>query len=669
MTKNNKPGQDRLIGTVVPVAALRSGESAGVGEFLDLISFADLCIDMGVKLIQILPVNDTGGHSAPYFALTAFALHPIYIRLSALEEAAPFTKEIDAIREQFEAAARFSYYPVLTAKMELLRKMYQTNAERIQKNTALAAWIEKNPWVKSYAVYRRIKESNEERSWKEWEQYRQVSPEDIAALWNDPALKGEHFFWVWLQEALDKQFSRAAKAIRDKGLILEGDIPILMNDDSCDVWANPGIFHDDLTAGAPPDMYSPEGQNWGFPLFNWKAQEQNNFAWWKARLKAAEKYYDAYRIDHVLGFFRIWATSRADTSSILGRFIPYVPITRHELEELDFDAQRLRWLSVPHVPTGEVWDGIRHNHGGSCPEEEVAAEAAQVFDRALEQIAGEELWLFKKHIRGEKDICALGLTPAAEAMLLSAWHNRLFYEYEEGNFSPVWYYRDSRAYATLSGTEAASVEELILEHKKLSEAIWEKEGRKLLSILSESSPMLPCAEDLGAVPECVPQVLSHLHILGLRVIRWFRDWDTKDQPYIPFEKYPELSVCTSSVHDSSTQREWWDVEADQKHFAGFMGVPSLPRIYNPGTAKIILKHAAAAASRFRVFPIQDLLHLSQKWYTKDPAEERINVPGTVNDFNWTYRLPAPIDVIRKDNDLLQCVRELAEVKPEKRGKN
>jgi 4-alpha-glucanotransferase len=160
----------------------------------------------------------------------------------------------------------------------------------------------------------------------------------------------------------------------------------------------------------------------------------------------------------------------------------------------------------------------------------------------------------------------------------------------------------------------------------------------------------------------VPKVLSSLKILGLRVIRWFRRWSEEGQPYVPFKDYPELSICTPSVHDSSTLREWWDTEADREIFAGFIGVPSLPRIYNPGTAKIILKHAAAAVSRFRVFQIQDLLHLSQKWYADDPASERINVPGTANEFNWTYRLPAAIAKIQADADLVQSVRELAEVK-------
>ena len=318
------------------------------------------------------------------------------------------------------------------------------------------------------------------------------------------------------------------------------------------------------------------------------------------------------------------------------------------------------------MPTGEIWDELRNNWGGPTSSGEIAAEAGAVFDKALERIGSEELWLFKKKIRGEKDIAALGLRPVSEAILVRLWHNRFFYEYGEGTFFPVWFYRNSRAYASLSETERSGLEKLLEERRTESEETWEKEGKKLLSVLTEASSMLPCAEDLGAVPDCVPRVLNSLHILGLRVTRWFRRWDEESQPYVPFDEYPELSVATPSVHDSSTLREWWDTEADQKAFAGFIGVPSLPKVYNPGTAKIMLRSAAAAASRFRVFQIQDLLHLSQKWYAADPASERINVPGTANEFNWTWRLPAPIGEIRKDSDLVQSVRELAAIQPEKK---
>jgi 4-alpha-glucanotransferase len=666
-TRRKKNTERRLIGTVVPVGALRSDEGIGVGEFPDLVEFGGLCVRMGIGLIQLLPVNDTGYFSAPYFALTAFALHPIYLRISDLPEASGFTARLKELKDKFDKEARFPYEAILRAKMKLLREIYALHEEEIagraRPGSPLGTWIGQNPWVKEYAVFRRLKELNGEKSWQEWTSHKKVTPENIENLWNDPNLKSEHLFWAWLQEALDTQFSRAAASLARLDILLEGDLPILINEDSCDVWAHPENFHLELSAGAPPDMYSPNGQNWGFPTYNWQAQTKDGFTWWKARLKVAEKYYQAYRIDHVLGFFRIWASRRTDNSAALGRYIPYVPVNSKDLKELNFDEGRIRWVSQPHIPTGEIWDALHSGWGGEYRDADIAAAAAQIFSGALDRIGSEELWLFKKEIRGEKDIEALDIHPAAKAFLIRAWGNRLFLEYEKGRYFPVWFYRNSRAYGSLSPNERERLEALLEKRRIDSEKIWEAEGKRFLSVLAAASDMLPCAEDLGAVPDCVPRVLAKLKILGLRVVRWHRLWEKEGQPYIPLEEYPELSVCTPAVHDSSCLREWWDKEADQDKFAGFIGYPSLPRVYNPGTAKIILHKIAGCASRFRVFQIQDLLHLSNRWYAADSASERINVPGTDNGFNWTYRLPASIAEIGRDEDLVKTVRELADVKP------
>ena len=654
-TKEESKTDDRLIGTVIPVGALRSEKSIGVGEFPDLIEFGALCAKMGIGLVQLLPVNDTGYQSSPYSALTAFGLNPLYLRIGDLTEAAGFENDITSIREKFNTAVRFPYEAILRSKMDLLKKIYDKNKKTISESSALKTWIEVNSWVKSYAVFRRLKEANGEKSWIEWSVK--------EGSWDDPSLKGEHLFWAWLQQALDIQFSAAAASLKELGICLMGDIPILMNEDSCDVWIHPELFNQNLSAGAPPDMYSPEGQNWGFPIYNWQAHTKDGFVWWKGRLKAAEKYYQAYRIDHVLGFFRIWAAGREDNTALMGRYIPYIPVNPKDFADLNFDEGRIRWICEPHILTGEVWDALKAGWGGSFDEGELAAAASRVFELALEKIADEELWLFKKSIRGEKDINALDIHSAAKAFLLGAWANRIFFEGEPNQFFPVWYYKQSRAYISLSEDEKKCLEALLEKRNLDSEKIWEAEGLRLLSVLTASSSMLPCAEDLGAVPGCVPKVLSQLGILGLRVVRWHREWYKEGQPYIPFEDYPELSVCTPAVHDSSCLREWWAVEADQELFSGFIGVPSLPRVYNPGTARIVLNKVTSAASRYRVFQIQDLLHLSNHWYAEDPASERINIPGTTNEFNWTYRLPAAMSELMKDEDLIRAVSELALIKP------
>jgi len=671
VNKLTKAAAKRLLGVAVPVGALRTKNGIGVGEFSDLADFAVLCKKMKIGLIQILPVNDTGFESSPYSSLTAFGLHPIYLRIEELAEYDgadnAIKKQIKTAKEKFDQYKRFAHSEILKEKIDICLAIYNANKTEIAKSSSgLSAWIEQNAWVREYAVYRRLKEKNDLKSWKDWKEYSVVTAGDIEKLWNDKTLREEHFFWVWLQMSLDAQFSKASKAIADAGIVLEGDLPILMNDDSCDVWAHSGIFDCELSAGAPPDMYSPDGQNWGFPIYNWEFQETDNYSWWRQRLKIAEKYYNAYRIDHVLGFFRIWASSPNDYSSALGRFVPYTPVTTGDLKKLGFDKSRIRWVSQPHIPTDELMEVLRSNWGGPFTADDINAAADKIFSKALVRVNDEELWLFKKKITGEKDIDRLDLHPASRGYLLAKWKNRVFLEYKKGKFFPLWQYRDAAAYRSFTQNEKNALEVLLEKKQKKSERIWMQRGLKLLSVLIETSSMLPCAEDLGAVPLCVPRVLSKLKILGLRVTRWHRDWFKNNQPYVPFEDYPVLSVCTPAVHDSSTVREWWNKEADQAQFSAFIGVPSLPKVYNPGTAKVILSKTASARSRFRVFQVQDLLHLSNNWYSENQEDERVNVPGTANEFNWTYRLPATIQEIAKDKELISAVVQLSKIKPAKK---
>ncbi|MDR2444823.1 MAG: 4-alpha-glucanotransferase [Spirochaetaceae bacterium] len=642
----------RLIGVVVPVGALRGKGSVGVGEFPDLVEFARLCKKMDVGLIQILPVNDTGYENSPYGALSAFALHPIYLRIADLDEASGYKKNLDEIGAKFDHETRIPYYKLVTAKMELLRKIFRDNTEKIERDAALSVWLQNNGWVKAYAVFRRLKEANGEKSWKEWKAFQIVSDRDIEALWNDPNQKVEHLFWVWLQYNLDKQFYDAARAIAEMGIILKGDLPILMNLDSCDVWAHPEYFHQNFSAGAPPDMYSPDGQNWGFPIYNWTAQSKDDYTWWKARIKAAEKYYKAFRIDHVLGFFRIWATSRHYESAAMGRFVPFAPIKKSELRELGFDEGRICWVTQPHIPTHEVWEAVQQLGGGSNE------DVNKVFQLALDRIGNEELWLLKKTAKYQTDIDALDIHPAGKAFLNGELSNRIFKEYDTDTYAFIWTYKKSRQYASLSDTEREALENFLSKKAEISEKKWESSAKKLLSVLTEGSSMTACAEDLGVNTECVPRVLKKLKILSLKVIRWERNWNKEGHPYIPYGNYPELSVCTTSVHDSMTLREWWNGEADQELFAAFNGLPYLPKNYNPGTARTFIRQAASARSQWRIFPIIDLLHLTPCWYADDPASERINVPGTSNEFNWNWRLPASIAEIGGDAELVNAVKEL-----------
>jgi len=306
-----------------------------------------------------------------------------------------------------------------------------------------------------------------------------------------------------------------------------------------------------------------------------------------------------------LGFFRIWAGSHKDYSSSLGRYVPYAPLTTGDLKKLGFDKGRIRWVSQPHIPTEELMNVVRKAKSGSSAAD-IKAEADKIFSKALIRVNEEELWLFKKKIAGEKDIDAFKFDTEISNYLKGKWKDRVFLEYRKGKFFPTWYFRNMTAYKTFTAGEKSALEELLGKRQKRSERVWSQQGLKLLSVLVQSSTMLPCAEDLGAVPACVPKVLTKLKILGLRVTRWHREWDKNGQPYIPFENYPQLSVCTPAVHDSSTVREWWEREADQGQFAGFLGVPLCQKFTIPARQKSFFQKPppqgrVSAFSRYRIY--------------------------------------------------------------------
>jgi 4-alpha-glucanotransferase len=673
----------RLSGIAIPLSAIRSEMSPGCGEFADLARVGELAAAWGFDLVQLLPVNDTGFQNSPYFALSAFALHPIYIRISALPElsghefpgialrdrASLFQAEASSLVSRFSEEERVPFESLLRAKLELLRKIWESaSAESSPSRPALIAeldaWMDKNPWSRSYAAFVALKTRNDELPWWEWPRLRDPTDSDLEALWHDKLFAGDLRFWAWLQMRAESQFRSAAKSLADSGIALMGDIPILMNADSADVWSRRASFHLELSAGAPPDMYSGLGQNWGFPIYNWEVLENSGYKFWVERLSEADKYYSCYRIDHVLGFFRIWALSERERTGALGRFIPDMQVSVDELAALGFSPERIRWLSKPHVP---LWRLIQ------AAGESAAKTAAFA---ALDRIGNEDLFLFKEAIKGEKDIEALPLiSPAARDFLMAMWRDRALFEYEPGAFVFAWTYRSSTSWATLSDHEKGELEALFVRKRAQSEDLWASTGKRLLGALSAAVPMLPCAEDLGSVPDCVPRVLEELGILGLRVLRWTRRWDVEGQPPIPIAQYPEASVASPSVHDSSSLRGWWEDEANREEMWNFTEA-SLGKILGPcparlGTeqAEILLELVARSSSRFAVYPVQDLLAMSEKLRPVDPRSERINVPGTVGVGNWSYRLPATIDEILTEKKLSAGARRLAKARsvPKKPG--
>ncbi|MCR5254220.1 MAG: 4-alpha-glucanotransferase [Treponema sp.] len=674
-----KTSLKKITGVAVPLGALYTKENPVIGEYPDLAVFAEFCKKSGIDLIQLLPVNDTGTQSSPYSGLSAYALHPIYIRLKDIPEFQPlydsdqkFKEKYDEFVSKYDFTLRYDYDGISKAKGALLLELYATTEtyKNGSADAALSKWISSNDWVKTYAVYKNLKHTYEQASWKSWhKEDQQKTPEELKKLWTTKAFLKEHLFHAWCQMIADSQFTAATKKVHELGIKIKGDMPILMNDDSCDAWAYPQFFNQNLRAGSPVDNENPAGQNWGFPTYNWKNLKADNYSWWKKRLTVSEKYYDAYRLDHILGFFRIWAIPDTDANAINGHTEPYSCLKLEDLHNLGFDDNRIRWLSQPHIPTGAIED-ITWNHDS----------AHKILSVFCDKLDGEELWLFKKTVKGSQQIYWTNLSEycnddAANRIrqrLVEYWSNRTLLEVAKNKFVPLWIYFKSTSWQSLNDYEKGQLQKEFEALDKKNEALWKKQSDEILSALTKSVKMTPCGEDLGVNIECVPVVMEKNGILGLRVIRWCRKWSENGQPFVPFSDYTSLSVATTSVHDSSTLRQWWNDEKDGvKAFvyenAADFGINQewseaeklASSEFTPELAEKLLHSCAKANSMWFIVPIQDFLYTEKRYWLENAADERINIPGSVTKFNWTYRLPVDISELMNDENLVEKIKAAA----------
>ena len=650
---------EKITGASIPVGSLKTKDSCGVGEFLDLIPFADFCKKCDLELIQILPVNDTGTESSPYSALSAFALNPIYISLKNLPEVSEnkeILDEISKLQKKHEKEKRFSYRNIRNEKFAILKKIYESAYERIIKDKKLSEWEKSNEWVKAYSIFMQKKMKYMEASWKEWPEQGHPTKEQIDKIWDDKKSAKENKFFSWMQMRLDEQFKKASAYITSLGIKLKGDIPIMMNEDSCDTWAFPEYFNDELRAGSPPDGSNPTGQNWGFPIYNWKNLKKDNYSWWKNRLLKASEYYQVYRIDHILGFFRIWATPARETTAMLGWTQPFETITRDDLKELGFSDDRITWLTKPHIPTYKIQEINGGDYQGTV----------NILSKLMTRIGNEELWLFKPSIKNDKDILESDIPENIKAKLSELWRDKAFVEVSKNKYAPLWTFQDTTAWQSLNDNEKYLLGTMIAKRYAKMDSLWEKQARTILKELTACTKMIACAEDLGSNPECLPDVLKDLSILSLKVVRWNREWELDNKPFIKFEDYPLLSVTTSSVHDSSTLRSWWLEEKDAEVFAEDFELPKeiKPGKYDSKTARTLLETIATSNSAFCIHPIQDFLGLVDEYLEENPDDERVNIPGSVTEFNWTYRLPTEIEKICKNTELTDEIKKICKIHKE-----
>ncbi|NGX56264.1 MAG: 4-alpha-glucanotransferase [Candidatus Anoxychlamydiales bacterium] len=312
-------------GITVPLFAIVCEKSSGIGEFLDLFEVIDFIKEIGFDTLQLLPLNETGKDPSPYNALSSLALNPLHISLHALESLDDNYELKEKLKDFkiFNTYQRVHYLKLKKLKMDFLYDYYLYVFKTLKENKEFNHFLQENSWLEEYALYRTILEEQNDKHWDIW-------PDDLKNLnkKNIPSLIEKYHdkmhFYFFLQYLAFSQLQSVKKYADENNIFILGDVPILISPYSCDVWFNREIFDFTYVAGAPPDSYSLYGQKWGFPLFNWKKLEENNYSWWKRRLKTIESLYHMYRIDHVVGFFRLWSID-PNSDATEGRFIPRDP--------------------------------------------------------------------------------------------------------------------------------------------------------------------------------------------------------------------------------------------------------------------------------------------------------------------------------------------------------
>ena len=328
-------------GTAIPVFSLRTEDDFGVGEFYDLKKMVDWAAATGQSVLQLLPINDTTmlhtwEDSYPYNPNSTFALHPQFLNLPAVgvEE----DEEYKTLQAELKALEQIDYERVNNAKLDYLHKAFAKTFKKLSATKAYKSFVEKNAgWLLPYAAFCVLRDEFGTPDFSQWHGYAKYDEKKVEAYCKEH--KADVDFWCFVQYHLDLQMTEVCKYAHSKGVVFKGDLPIGISRTSVDAWIHPELFHMDSQAGAPPDAFSADGQNWGFPTYNWEKMAEDGFAWWKARFAKMAEYFDVFRIDHILGFFRIWEIPVWTKSGLNGYFNPSLPYPANELQDQGFDVK------------------------------------------------------------------------------------------------------------------------------------------------------------------------------------------------------------------------------------------------------------------------------------------------------------------------------------------
>ncbi len=634
----------KAAGVAIPVFSLRSKKSFGTGEFTDLKLLVDWAKKTGLKMIQLLPVNDTTAtgtwkDSYPYSAISAFALHPLLLNLETVAGKAndAVIKALAAKQKQLNELDELDYEEVMRIKIGATRELFAFHKKTFRNDPQYITFFELNRhWLEPYAAFAYLRDKFKTAEFNTWKTNAVYDESEIQQLvsplqkhYDEIAL---HYF---TQYHLHLQLKDATEYAHKNGVIIKGDIPIGICRSSADAWVEPGLYHMDEQAGAPPDAFTAKGQNWGFPTYNWEAMQKDNFTWWRKRFEQMSNYFDAFRIDHILGFFRIWSIPSNAVEGILGRFIPAIPVSINELFAKNITFERHRYVE-PYI-TDSILIGL-------FGEKKEAVKKYFFNGLTLKEKFNTQRKI-EAHFKTDQ-----GFDNKVKQGLYDLITNVILFEVE-GSDGQEFHFRismeDTSSFKNLDKHSQKELSELYINYfYNRQDDLWKKEAMKKLPGLKSNTAMLVCGEDLGMVPHCVPEVMEQLGILSLEIQRMPKKTGTeffhpKDAPY--------LSVVSPSTHDMSTIRAWWEEDSFKtKHFYNnLMGQKGEPPFYcEPWISKeIILQHLYSPAM-WSVFQLQDLMGMSATVRRENPAEERINNPAEPEHY-WNYRMHINLE------DLLQ----------------
>lgn len=650
----------KLAGTQVPVFSLRTRKSAGIGDFGDLKTMIDFVASTGQKVLQLLPINDTTithtwTDSYPYSCISVFAIHPQYADLHALPELknAKARAEAEKTRAELNALDKIDYEKVNDFKINYLRQIFNQEGGKMMKTAEYKAFFQDTElWLVPYAQYSYLRDKNGTADFNQWPDHQVWDEAERKAL-ADPktaAYKNVAFFY-FVQFVLDRQMQEAHEHAKTKGVILKGDIPIGVNRNGCDVWTEPKYFNLNGQAGAPPDDFSANGQNWGFPTYNWFEMLKDGCQWWNRRFQNMARYFDAYRIDHVLGFFRIWEIPVHSVHGLLGQFAPALAMSREEIESYGLHFQEDRFTR-PFI-TDWVLDRVFHERAG------------EVKEKYLDRL-DDERYQMKPEVDTQRKVEALFADATDEKELwlrdgLYALISDVLFVRDHTNpgvFHPRISAQLDFIYESLYDNDKAAFNRLYNDYfYRRNNQFWYQEAMKKLPKLVQATRMLVCAEDLGMVPDCVPWVMDELKILSLELQSMPKDPSVK---FGHLSRNPYRSVCTISSHDMPTLRMWWDenVQRTQEYYNTMLYRQGPAPHPLPGwLASDIISRHLTSPSMLCILSIQDWLATDEALRLPDADAERINIPANPKHY-WRYRMHLNIEDLAADKRFVQNITEM-----------